>query len=380
MKKTVFAATILLAASLALTGCGAARQQMPIQTAPAVEAATVSVETTAVSTTAKATTALSTTVKTTATATATTAKATTTTAASTAAKKTTTAASTTVKPTTTAAVTTAAVSTETTAADTDAREEDAEAKALAYVGAGYRVAGVTEVAGQKGVLQISLVSEEDSADVVSLCAGEGFCITEDEFNGRSFSAQALYFAAKRDAEAKALAFVGDGASVILCTEMEGCEGTFKVGVAKRGCNSQIDFYIVGKTFVLSEADWAASNVPAADGQDVLADCIGRYSDGAASLFVTASGTDGAHITVSMANGPFETCVWTMTGTVTADGDTLTVTYTDAAKEVFQYTADGTLNDNAVVSTNGTGTVVLDGTAAVWTEAGANARTLARLAD
>ena len=57
-----------------------------------------------------------------------------------------------------------------------------------------------------------------------------------------------------------------------------------------------------------------------------------------------------------------------------------MTYCDAVEEVFQYTADGTLNDDVVVSTNGTGTVVLDGTAAVWTEAGANARTLARLAD
>ena len=94
---------------------------------------------------------------------------------------------------------------------------------------------------------------------------------------------------------------------------------------------------------------------------------GKYCCTGAVMRVYAQSGDRAHIMVTVDEGGGRRAIWTMSGPVTAVGDAVTVHYDNCMEQSLCYNDSGMMTAAEVVSMNGTGTVTLVGSNAVWTD-------------
>ena len=310
MKKAIFAAGIVLAASLALTGCAGAPRQIRStgsakHTMEAVEAATACTQTvTAAKSAPGSTTPAVTTAKSVQTTTVTTAKPVQTTAATTA-KPVQTTTVTTAKPVQTTTVTTAATAatTATTATTTNA---------------------VDEVMKQ-------LISAQNAA------------------------------------EQKALVSAGAGSAIVSTESLPGTDNAFRIGVRSNGSDQVVYYHVSKDACTVEGADLTPAPERVQPSQNPIMNFIGNYGNGRATMHVSESGKDGAGISVTWSGSAADSSTWTMSGTVTALGDCIVVDYTDCVKESFSYDANGNVLLDIIDYTNGCGSLTFNGSSVTWTD-------------
>ena len=375
MKKAMIFTTLILA--VVMTGCGSAPRKMASMqnekfTMTPVEAATAVAETEAeTEAVTEAATEAETSMQSTSRPSTTADAVSTTAVTSQSTAKPTTTAATTAKP---AASTTTTTSLSKQQAEADAAvqsviaaQQKAEQDALAYVGAGYSVVSMDMIpsTSMEPEFKVGVAPVSDRNAVLYLCAGDSYCITEEEWNGCSYTKTAQFFADKRMAENTVRSTVG--AAVLTSEALPTNDNTncFKITTAA-------GTYYVGKNFCMTEAEWLAPAAPVSTG--MIAGFTGRYTNGRAQMEIAAKDNGTASVIVSWAGSAFDTTVWTMSGTVSTVGDNLVITYSDCTKETTSYTADGTLNQDLIEYMNGTGTICIDtnDSTVVWADAQENA--------
>ena len=92
-----------------------------------------------------------------------------------------------------------------------------------------------------------------------------------------------------------------------------------------------------------------------DGQNPIMNFIGPYARDRANVLIEADGTEGARVTVTWANDASETTEWKMSGPF--DPNTLTITYEGGTKTVRTFNEDGSVANEEVAYTDGTGSIV-----------------------
>ena len=101
---------------------------------------------------------------------------------------------------------------------------------------------------------------------------------------------------------------------------------------------------------------ATEAVPApaeGDGQNPVMNFVGVYStEYSTEALVEADGADGAKITVTWAGSPWFHNQTVMSGPF--DPETLTMTFTDSTLTEYNYASDGSVTDETVTNTGGTG--------------------------
>ena len=104
----------------------------------------------------------------------------------------------------------------------------------------------------------------------------------------------------------------------------------------------------------AEAD-KAEETGEEDGQNPIMNFIGPYACDRANVLIEADGTEGARVTVTWANDTSETTEWKMSGPF--DPNTLTITYEGGTKTVRTFNEDGSVANEEVAYTDGTGSIV-----------------------
>ena len=124
------------------------------------------------------------------------------------------------------------------------------------------------------------------------------------------------------------------------------------------------------TSATAETTTTESTTAAPTIQNPILNHIGRYECGSIRMGVFVQEDGAAGFIITMPTSPFDTAVWTMSGTAVVEGDHVVVTYQDCTKELCSYTADGTLNESTVAYTYGTGSVSFDinECGVVWSDA------------
>ena len=149
--------------------------------------------------------------------------------------------------------------------------------------------------------------------------------------------------------------VGSGAKIVSATEGTSPEG-FKCWVVvvepvttENGPDTVT--YYSGYQFCYPD------NSVQTDGQqNPVMNYIGKYSNGRAIMNVSCIGTDQASIVITWSGNVADSSVWTMSGTVTATTDAVTVTYNNCTKESVSYAADGSNISDTIEYTDGSGTI------------------------
>jgi len=98
-----------------------------------------------------------------------------------------------------------------------------------------------------------------------------------------------------------------------------------------------------------------------DSQNPVMNFIGKYYNGGAYILVEAEGKDGANFTVDWGMTDFSAEQYTFSGTI--DMDTLKVTYSNSTKKLLTMDEEGTVIEEKVEYTDGSGVVIFhdDGT-------------------
>ena len=254
-----------------------------------------------------------------------------------------------------------------------AAQKAAEEGALSYVGVGYCVVSAEKLAPRDGIsaYRIGVSPVSDRSQVMYLCSGYQFCITESEWFGRGVPAESQFFADKRISEGNVQNYVGTNYELVTSESLPSNDDSnyFKVGVARRGTNGPISYYYASRDFCMTESEWLNPATPSLedDWQNPIMNFIGNYSNGRATLFVAAQGKNEAEITVSWSSNVFESDVWKMSGTVSQVGDTLVLNYKNCTRTYYCYTADGTLSQQTTKYAGGSGSITFSGSQAVWSD-------------
>ena len=252
-------------------------------------------------------------------------------------------------------------------------QKAAEQGALSYVGAGYCVVSAEKLAPRDGInaFRIGVAPFSNRSQIMYLCSGYQFCITESEWFGLGTPAESQFFADKRISERNVQNYVGSNYEIVTSEGLPSNDdgNYFKVGVARRGTNALITYYYASKDFCMTESEWLNPTAPSLedDWQNPIMNFIGNYSNGRATLFVSAQGKNEAEITISWASNVFESDVWKMSGTVSQVGDTLVLNYNNCTKTYYCYTADGTLSQQTTKYAGGSGSITFSGSQAVWSD-------------
>lgn len=220
---------------------------------------------------------------------------------------------------------------------------------------------------------IIIASRAGSSDRLTFYSGYQFCYSNDLNTGNKGSDDVGV------GEATALANVreqvGSGAEIISCTKGYSPEGfrcwVIVVAPVTNGTGPDTVTYYSGYQFCYSDGTSAAA---ADSGQNPMMNFIGNYTNGRATMLVSCVGKDMASIRITWSGSAVDSSVWTMTGTVTDNGNGLTVSYENCTKQTFRYSEGGELLSSDIDYENGSGKVdfQLSDNKAYWSDDQENA--------
>ena len=246
-----------------------------------------------------------------------------------------------------------------------AEQNQAEQNALDYVGAGYTIVSTELTSGKADSreFKIGVAPKSNRSKVLYLNVNHFYCIIA---NSKNETENAQYFADKRTAEANVISKLGKSFQIVSSEPVaSGSTNTFKIGVTKTG-TSKVTYYYAGNGFCKTEKEWTAS--ASSDGsQNPIMNFIGKYSNGRAMMTVFAKGNDKAAISITWSSSAAAHSEWTMTGKVRTIGDCIIVDYSDCVKESICYNTNGTVAEDIIEYTNGSGSLTFHGNDVIWTD-------------
>ena len=126
-------------------------------------------------------------------------------------------------------------------------------------------------------------------------------------------------------------------------------------------------FVAADQVIVDQSDREAQIQACDDGQNPVMNFIGSYSNGRASMTVSAMGKDQAVITISWGSSAFETVKWEISGTVMQDEDMVVLNYQNCTCENIIFNEDSSLYQDVTAYTNGAGTIRFGGNMAVWND-------------
>ena len=210
-----------------------------------------------------------------------------------------------------------------------ADKKAAESNALDYVGTGYQVVSIQSLADNDADCQfvVGVAPKMNTSLVTYVYVGKYHCMSESEWLGKGWSSDAEFFADKRAAEAKVLAYTGAGYELVCSDALANNDNAnyFKIGVGRIGTNSRITYYYAGRNFCMTENEWLSKGATDDDTQNPVMNFIGNNSNGRAIMTVVAKGKDQATVSISWGSSAFETTKSEMSGMITVIDSKLILT-------------------------------------------------------